>query len=510
MADTTPKQGSLGLSVLNLLRTLKSELIQTHFLPLKQHYDDSLRNIPRTEPNPAMYIGRQTGRYHDSRESCRKQVAALLREQIDSLASEAAAEIDSWPTTTDIYTTVERVESICDGFGRSEYAASAVNGNTDVCLSSTVRSSGVHRYQATVEDAPESEHEDKALVAPTSPQPKASEPIIVCDLTNNPTIDSSPTPVPVRAPQLEESKDGDIRILRTESRKHRLAQQSGGKSAPAHAPVDRGAPSPESLKVGTKRSAATMKDSIGSSRLLSAKRPKDAPAAGPEVSITMPEPCLTTKNVITMANVHDDECIHRFGQHEGLYVLRCSLATCKKRLADIEGASRQTNSSRALGKMTVYFTASPLDRDRALNHFKGRGHNVRNIRDIYSRYAIRVTDAAMDRHLGDPADKRPCLRLGSAHGSKSYMEETLSARAAIAQAFWNSTAAPHLFGAQGSFGISSDHRRSANDGTGARPAAGAGLPKSRSHKAGESLRNVQAGGLVVTNSGPIAISDDEE
>lgn len=82
----------------------------------------------------------------------------------------------------------------------------------------------------------------------------------------------------------------------------------------------------------------------------------------------------TIKKAISSAK--EDECVFRYEGHEGFYVLRCNVATCKKR-AGI-GSSEP-----------IYFREHPFGDSAAWKHFTLRGHQVKDQNEAFIKYAAK-------------------------------------------------------------------------------------------------------------------------
>ncbi|KAI1503299.1 hypothetical protein F5X99DRAFT_407115 [Biscogniauxia marginata] len=97
------------------------------------------------------------------------------------------------------------------------------------------------------------------------------------------------------------------------------------------------------------------------------------------------------KRLLTLAQLKGDECIFRYRNCEGFYVLRCVRDRCKK----------------AFGRDMVYFQSNPFKWDRAMAHFSLYGHGAKETEKIFHKYAWRVTDATEERNLEGLTGNRP-------------------------------------------------------------------------------------------------------
>ncbi|KAK8034881.1 hypothetical protein PG993_009876 [Apiospora rasikravindrae] len=102
----------------------------------------------------------------------------------------------------------------------------------------------------------------------------------------------------------------------------------------------------------------------------------------------------TTKlKPINMDQVKPDECVFRYRRLPGFYVLRCNRSVCK--------AKYRTNDD------VFYFRAHPFQRSRAMNHFRGEGHSIREEEAIFRSYAREVSDATEQRNLCTSKARQP-------------------------------------------------------------------------------------------------------
>ncbi|KAK8058846.1 hypothetical protein PG994_009294 [Apiospora phragmitis] len=92
------------------------------------------------------------------------------------------------------------------------------------------------------------------------------------------------------------------------------------------------------------------------------------------------------RSPISLAQVKPDECVFRYKDLPGFYVLRCNNRKCKKK--------HHTTP--------FYFQAHPFQWNRALNHFVDLGHNTKQDDRIFKIYAHEVSDATEERNLKSP------------------------------------------------------------------------------------------------------------
>lgn len=116
-----------------------------------------------------------------------------------------------------------------------------------------------------------------------------------------------------------------------------------------------------------------------------------------------------------LQDVKEGECIFSSDDYFGVYILRCNLVKCKKRLKQ-DGP--------------IIFTSHPFRDGLALEHFAGEGHNIDSEADIFHKFAIRgrlflyspldpftkvrtVTDASTERKFARLlVAKTPCPLQG--------------------------------------------------------------------------------------------------
>ncbi|KAH8163515.1 hypothetical protein CIB48_g4712 [Xylaria polymorpha] len=92
---------------------------------------------------------------------------------------------------------------------------------------------------------------------------------------------------------------------------------------------------------------------------------------------------MPIKRSMYLQDVKEGECIFSSDDYFGVYILRCNLVKCKKRLKQ-DGP--------------IIFTSHPFRDGLALEHFAGEGHNIDSEADIFHKFAIRVTDASTERN----------------------------------------------------------------------------------------------------------------
>ncbi|RYP42986.1 hypothetical protein DL770_011907 [Monosporascus sp. CRB-9-2] len=105
---------------------------------------------------------------------------------------------------------------------------------------------------------------------------------------------------------------------------------------------------------------------------------------------------------IRMEDVKDDECVFRYGDRKGLYVLRCDRALCKKRERPPGsglGAATEGNSEE---DGPIYFREYPFASYASWSHFRMLRHRTTNPDQVFGRYAYRVIDATEERNLHKP------------------------------------------------------------------------------------------------------------
>ncbi|KAI0200336.1 hypothetical protein F4808DRAFT_429471 [Astrocystis sublimbata] len=98
---------------------------------------------------------------------------------------------------------------------------------------------------------------------------------------------------------------------------------------------------------------------------------------------------LRPKSSKHFADVKEDECIFRYENFTGLYILRCNNAKCKRTLKQ-DGP--------------VIFTSHPFRNGLALDHFDGQPHNIDSEEVVFRRFAFRIVDAANERNTEERLD----------------------------------------------------------------------------------------------------------
>ncbi|ORY58736.1 uncharacterized protein BCR38DRAFT_489093 [Pseudomassariella vexata] len=142
----------------------------------------------------------------------------------------------------------------------------------------------------------------------------------------------------------------------------------------------------EKETVGATGAASTL---ILTSAAGTSKRRNNDPEASKESNKRVKTASKPTTNPVQIIDVYRGECIFRYKDSSELYVLRCNLTKCKEK-----------------GR-PLFFQADPFKYNRALNHFGGEVHNIKDPDEIWIRYARRVIGAASTRNLGTPKSKQP-------------------------------------------------------------------------------------------------------
>ncbi|RYP06450.1 hypothetical protein DL765_009486 [Monosporascus sp. GIB2] len=144
------------------------------------------------------------------------------------------------------------------------------------------------------------------------------------------------------------------------------------------------------------------------------KRPPQTPSADDVAPVTADEsqrPKWKKKTIntgaafrrtIRIGDVKNDECVFRYGDRKGLYVLRCYRALCKKRErppglgmgAATEGSSEEDGP--------IYFREYPFASYASWSHFRVLRHRTTNADQVFGRYAYRVIGATEERNLRKP------------------------------------------------------------------------------------------------------------
>ncbi|RYP31572.1 hypothetical protein DL767_005681 [Monosporascus sp. MG133] len=108
------------------------------------------------------------------------------------------------------------------------------------------------------------------------------------------------------------------------------------------------------------------------------------------------------RRTIRIGDVKDDECVFRYGDRKGLYVLRCYRALCKKRErppGSGVGAATEGNSEE---DGPIYFREYPFASYASWSHFRVLRHRTTNTDQVFGRYAYRVIGATEERNLRKP------------------------------------------------------------------------------------------------------------
>ncbi|KAI0553652.1 hypothetical protein F4679DRAFT_430962 [Xylaria curta] len=98
---------------------------------------------------------------------------------------------------------------------------------------------------------------------------------------------------------------------------------------------------------------------------------------------------MPIKKSMDIRDVKEGECVFNFDNYFGVYVLRCSLVKCKKKLKQ-DGP--------------IIFTSHPFRDGLAFNHFDGDSHNIESEEEIFRRFAIRVLGTSTERNTEKKGD----------------------------------------------------------------------------------------------------------
>ncbi|KAI1736861.1 hypothetical protein F4680DRAFT_430362 [Xylaria scruposa] len=98
---------------------------------------------------------------------------------------------------------------------------------------------------------------------------------------------------------------------------------------------------------------------------------------------------MPIKKSMDIRDVKEGECVFSFDNYFGVYVLRCSLVKCKKKLKQ-DGP--------------IIFTSHPFRDGLAFNHFDGDSHNIESEEEIFRRFAIRVLGTSTERNTEKKGD----------------------------------------------------------------------------------------------------------
>ncbi|RYP78064.1 hypothetical protein DL771_000757 [Monosporascus sp. 5C6A] len=108
------------------------------------------------------------------------------------------------------------------------------------------------------------------------------------------------------------------------------------------------------------------------------------------------------RRTIRISDVKDDECVFRYGDRKGLYVLRCYRALCKRRErppGSTVGAATEGNSEE---DGPIYFREYPFASYASWSHFRVLRHRTTNADQVFGRYAYRVIGATDERNVRKP------------------------------------------------------------------------------------------------------------
>ncbi|KAI1747954.1 hypothetical protein F4782DRAFT_391614 [Xylaria castorea] len=109
---------------------------------------------------------------------------------------------------------------------------------------------------------------------------------------------------------------------------------------------------------------------------------------------------MPIKKSIDIRDVKAGECIFSFDNYFGVYVLRCTLVKCKKRLKQ-DGP--------------IIFTSHPFRDGLASDHFDGEGHHsIKSEVEIFRKFATRVLGTSTERNTekkGDSVFDSSCSEL---------------------------------------------------------------------------------------------------
>ncbi|KAI0459250.1 hypothetical protein F5B21DRAFT_525991 [Xylaria acuta] len=92
---------------------------------------------------------------------------------------------------------------------------------------------------------------------------------------------------------------------------------------------------------------------------------------------------IPIKRSMYFQDVKQGECIFSSDGYSGVYILRCNLVKCKKRLKQ-DGP--------------IIFTSHPFRNGLALDHFNGDGHSIDSEAEIFRKFAVRITDTSAERN----------------------------------------------------------------------------------------------------------------
>ncbi|RYP48809.1 hypothetical protein DL769_011163 [Monosporascus sp. CRB-8-3] len=121
------------------------------------------------------------------------------------------------------------------------------------------------------------------------------------------------------------------------------------------------------------------------------------------------------KRTIRIGDVKNDECVFRYGDRKGLYVLRCDRALCKKRERPPGWGIGVATEGNSEDDGPIYFREYPFASYASWSHFRVLRHRTTNTDQVFGRYAYRVIGATEERNLrktepgseDQPRTKRP-------------------------------------------------------------------------------------------------------
>ncbi|KAI1324191.1 hypothetical protein F5Y16DRAFT_381820 [Xylariaceae sp. FL0255] len=129
------------------------------------------------------------------------------------------------------------------------------------------------------------------------------------------------------------------------------------------------------------------KRTLDSTELASPCNTKKKAKRTPHSAQKIPENDTTPNRTIYVRDclLNKGECIFKYGDHTGYYVLRCNYNKCKERLK-IEGGP-------------IFFQSHPFEDGVAMEHFGGEGHNIRTEQEVFRKFARRVSDANKEHNV---------------------------------------------------------------------------------------------------------------
>ncbi|RYP11478.1 hypothetical protein DL764_000001 [Monosporascus ibericus] len=108
------------------------------------------------------------------------------------------------------------------------------------------------------------------------------------------------------------------------------------------------------------------------------------------------------RRTIRIGDVKDDECVFRYGDRKGLYVLRCDRALCKKRERPSGSGLGSATEGNSEEDGPIYFREYPFASYASWSHFRVLRHRTTNADQVFGRYAYRVIGATEERNLRKP------------------------------------------------------------------------------------------------------------